>query len=284
MTRRGANLLPSFFTMANIFCGYFALTETLQAAQLLPGGLAEAAQHFDNAAKAIGFAVLFDGLDGRVARLMGTSSAFGKELDSIADAITFGIAPAFLALTWGVQAVLPNSQEGIFGELAAAGWVVSFVFVLCSVARLARFNIQTGPTIHAEHQENRFFVGLPTPASAGLVAAVVHFQWGFPVEDWHWTPFWFVVLSAVSMLMISTWKYPSFKHLELRNKRKSAVVVTLGTIAALIWFYSHVFLLIFATTYVMSGIVFKLMNALRKKQPAVDSQEHLAAARRRPRP
>src|SRR5258708_1327570 len=106
--RRGAYLIPSFFTMANVFCGYFALMEAFRAGLLMTQNRDAAAQHFDLAAKAIGFAVLFDGLDGRIARLMGTTSPFGQELDSLADTITFGIAPAFLAFAWGVRAVLPE--------------------------------------------------------------------------------------------------------------------------------------------------------------------------------
>ncbi|MBI4459172.1 MAG: phosphatidylcholine/phosphatidylserine synthase [Acidobacteria bacterium] len=260
--RRGTYLLPSFFTMANIFCGYLALTEVFEAGQLISQNLAGAAAHFDIAAKAIGFAVLFDGLDGRLARLTGTSSSFGQELDSIADAITFGIAPAFLALTWGVQAVLLPLDDPLFRHLTAAGWLVSFLFVLCSVSRLARFNIQSSPAgSHGAHPDHKYFVGLPTPASAGLVAAVVHANLGEPVREWLWTPFWFLVLIATSLLMISTWRYYSFKEFDLLRRRKFVVVVFLGTVVGLIWFYSQVFLLLLATTYVFSGIVAKFAHA-----------------------
>src|ERR1051325_7235892 len=117
---RGAYLLPSLFTMANVFCGYFALMECLRAALLLTQNTGDAAQHFDFAAKAIGFAVLFDGIDGRIARLRGTPSPFGQDLDSLADTITFGIAPAFLAFAWGVRAVLPIPDTPLTNHLAAA--------------------------------------------------------------------------------------------------------------------------------------------------------------------
>ncbi|OFW11093.1 MAG: hypothetical protein A3G20_05145 [Acidobacteria bacterium RIFCSPLOWO2_12_FULL_59_11] len=272
--RRGAYLLPSFFTMANIFCGYLALTEVFEAGQLISHNLAAAAGHFDIAAKAIGFAVLFDGLDGRVARLMGVSSSFGKELDSIADAITFGIAPAFLALTWGVQAVLPSLEYPLFAHLAATGWLVSFLFVICTVARLARFNIQTGPSAtHPLHPDHKYFVGLPAPASAGLVAAVVHATSGNPMRDWLWTPFWFLVLIAISLLMISTWRYLSFKEFDLRRRRKFVVVVFLGTVVGLTWFYSQVFLLLLATGYVFSGIVAKFSHALHRSHVEAPAEE-----------
>lgn len=272
--RRGAYLLPSFFTMANIFCGYYALTETFKAGQLVLLNLGAAALYFDAAAKAIGFAVLFDGMDGRVARLMGTSSSFGKELDSMADTITFGIAPAFLALAWGVRAVLPDTEIGVMRDLGAAGWIVSFLFVICSAARLARFNIQSNPlTTRPERYEHKYFVGLPTPAAAGLVAAIVHVNSGNPMEDWLWVPFWLLVLVAVSLLMVSTWRYYSFKELDFRRKRKFVVVIGVGTVVGLIWFYSHAFLLLFATGYLMSGILAKLSQALRRSHVQARAEE-----------
>jgi len=261
--RRGAYVIPSFFTIANMFCGYFAITETLRAGQLLPEHLAAAALHFDAAAKAIGFAVLFDGLDGRIARLMGTASAFGKELDSLADTIAFGVAPAFLGLTWGVRAVLPVSEAGLERNLTAAGWLVTFLFVIAAAARLARFNIQSNPlTTRPERPEHKFFVGLPTPAAAGMVAAIIHVNSGEPMAEWLWVPFWLLLLVAISLLMISTWRYYSFKELNLRKKRKFAVVIVAGVIVAGIWFYSEPVLLGIASTYLLSGIYLKLSQAI----------------------
>ena len=265
--RRGAYLLPSFFTMANIFCGYFALTEAFKAGQLVSLDPAAAAHYFDAAAKAIGFAVLFDGMDGRIARLMGTSSAFGMELDSLADTITFGIAPAFLALTWGVQAVLPAPETGLVRNLGAAGWIVSFLFVICSVTRLARFNIQSNPaTPRLERPEHKHFVGLPTPAAAGMVAAIVHVYSGNPMKEWLWVPFWLLLVVAISLLLVSPWRYYSFKELDLRRKRKFAVVLVTGVIVAGIWFYSEPVLLVIASAYLLSGVYSKLSNALRRGQ------------------
>jgi len=263
--RRGAYVLPSFFTIANMFCGYFAVTETLRAGQLLPENLAAAALHFDAAAKAIGFAVLFDGLDGRIARLMGTASAFGKELDSLADTITFGVAPAFLALTWGVRAVLPVSDAGLERNLMAAGWLITFLFMISAAARLARFNIQSNPlTARPERFEHKFFVGLPTPAAAGMVAAIVHVNSGQPMAEWLWVPFWLLLLAAISLLMVSTWRYYSFKELDLRRKRKFAVVIVAGVIVAGIWFYSEPVLLVIASAYLLSGVYLKLSPAWQR--------------------
>ena len=252
-------MLPSLFTMANIFCGYFAITESFKGGLLVATDLGAAALHFDIAAKAIGFAVLFDGLDGRIARLMGTSSAFGRELDSLADAITFGIAPSLLAFLWGVYAVLPSPETPLITNLGKAGWVACFLFVICGIARLARFNIQSSPSgSHSSHRDHKHFVGLPIPAAAGLVAAVVHFNSGEPVSEWLWVPFWLLVLAGASLLMVSTWRYYSFKALDLRRKRKFVMVIGVGGIVALIWFYSHVVLLLIASGYLLSGVLAKL--------------------------
>jgi len=276
--RRGAYLLPSFFTGINILCGFLALTETFQAGELVPGSLSEAAKHFDLAAIAIGLAVLFDGIDGRIARLMGLTSAFGREFDSIADAITFGIAPAFLAFAWGVRAVLPVPGDTLFGHLTAAGWWVSFIFVICSASRLARFNIQTTPTAsNYQRQDRKSFVGLPTPAAAGLVASFVHFNSGFPVGDWLWVPFWLLMLLATSLLMVSTWRYSSFKDLDLRRKQKFVVVIGVAGAVALIYLYSQWVLLLIATSYLLSGVLAKLSQTYRRGRIDVLSDLHSSA-------
>lgn len=264
--RRGAYIIPSLFTIANVFCGYFALTEVSKAGLLLLNDLNLAALHFDNAAKAIGFAVLFDGLDGRIARLMGTTSPFGQELDSLADTITFGIAPAFLAYSWGIHAVvgMPTAMEP--PVLESAGWVVTFLFVVCSAARLARFNTHSiAQVARSERPEHSKFVGMPTPASAGIVAAIVHFNYGIPMTTPLWVPFWLVLLLATSALMVSTWRYASFKGLDFRRRRGFLMVIALGTLFALIWFYSHVVLLLVASSYWISGVISKLLQARRRK-------------------
>lgn len=264
--RRGAYIIPSLFTIANVFCGYFAITEISKAGLLILGDLGLAAMHFDNAAKAIGFAVLFDGLDGRIARLMGTTSPFGQELDSLADTITFGIAPAFLAYSWGIHSVVGSATAAEPPFLESAGWVVTFLFVVCSASRLARFNTHsTAQIARAERPEHSKFVGMPTPASAGLIASIVHFNYGFPMGTPMWVPFWLVLLLATSALMVSTWRYASFKGFDLGRRRGFMTVVMLGSLVALIWFYSHVVLLLIASAYWLSGVIAKLLQMRRKK-------------------
>ena len=141
--RKGMYILPSIFTCANVLLGYYAILQVIHGA--IQFAVANATQtpvqqawHFDNAAKAIGFAVLFDGLDGRIARMTGTTSDFGRELDSLADVITFGIAPALLAFAWGVQFSDPDLGEASRGQLFNAGTLVAFLFLLCGACRLAR--------------------------------------------------------------------------------------------------------------------------------------------------
>jgi len=267
--RRGAYVLPSFFTIANVFCGFLALTETLRASQLIATDLAAASGHFDAAARAIGFAVLFDGLDGRLARLMGTSSAFGKEFDSLADTISFGVAPAFLGLAWGVRSVLTLSAAALAQHLTAIGWLISFLFVISAAARLARFNLQSSAPVGSP--ERKFFVGLPTPAAAGLVAAIIHIYGGYPRAEWLWVPFWLLLLVAIGLLMVSNWRYYSFKELDLRRKRKFAVVIFFGMIFAGIYFYSKPVLMALASTYVLSGVYLKLSQALRRSPAGAPS-------------
>ena len=134
--RKGMYLLPSLFTAGNIALGFYAILQTLQ-------GSADASWHFDNAAKAIGFAILFDGLDGRITRMTNTTSEFGRELDSLADVITFGVAPAVLAWMWGFH-LLPDWSLSATAHLhlVQSGIIAAFLFLIAGAARLARFNIQ----------------------------------------------------------------------------------------------------------------------------------------------
>jgi CDP-diacylglycerol--serine O-phosphatidyltransferase len=133
-SRKAVYVIPSLLTTANIFCGFFSVMEALAGAQFLSlGEIGLATEHFDRAAVNIGFAVLFDFLDGSVARLAGATSEFGIELDSIADVISFGIAPAVLAYAWGY-----GKTDG----LHKIAWAASFIFVICGALRLARFNVQ----------------------------------------------------------------------------------------------------------------------------------------------
>ena len=172
-----------------------------------------------------------------------TSTAYTKtpvpQVKAYVDAIrnntiTFGIAPAFLAFVWGIHAVVGNPTALDPPFLESAGWVVTFLWVVCSAARLARFNTHSMAQVaRSERPEHSKFVGMPTPASAGIVAAIVHFNYGFPMTTPMWVPFWLVLLTATSALMVSTWRYYSFKGLDFRRRRGFVMVILLGTLFAI---------------------------------------------------
>lgn len=266
---RAAYALPSLFTAGNIFLGYLAILRTIEGSLLVARNPLGAADHFTFAAKVIGLSVLLDGLDGRVARMTNTTSAFGAELDSLADAISFGIAPALLGYCWGVQFADAGFGSEVNRHLLQWGKLVSFLFLLCGVARLARFNVQKNPMPKNPGRPHRkYFVGLPIPAAAGMVAAVVYFADGYPMSFWRPVIVWLCLLGMLAFLMVSTWRYNSFKDLNLLRPRSPLTVVLLGGIIFLLWNYSQPALLIMASSYVGSGVLIRLGGMLRRLRPA----------------
>jgi CDP-diacylglycerol---serine O-phosphatidyltransferase len=245
--RRGIYLLPSAMTVANMLCGFYAVMSTLR------GG----ATDLDNAAKAIGFAIVFDSFDGFVARATGTSSEFGKQFDSLADMVSFGIAPAVLAFTWGVRGIAETEQLDI-RKLHQFGWWVALIFVICCAWRLARFNIQG----MAPGSGSKYFVGLPCPAAAGLIAATVH-AIKVPIEDYRWSVFWMMIVIADAALMSSTVRYRSFKNIPVGLRHKSILIVIMALLTALIFLYSEYVLMIIATVFVASGVTLHSVRVLR---------------------
>src|SRR5437764_5138798 len=210
---RGLYILPSLFTTANIAAGYYAIL------QVTHGSVAEP-WHFDFAAKAIGFAVLFDGLDGRIARMTHTSSDFGRELDSLADVVTFGVAPALLAWMWGFHLLPMTANPQLHTKIIQFGAIASFLFLIAGASRLARFNIQVNPQpSNPGRPGKKYFVGMPIPAGAGVIAAVVHFSEGQPITSAWTAGTWVLMVMAVAYLMVSTWRFYSFKDLDFRNRQ-----------------------------------------------------------------
>jgi CDP-diacylglycerol--serine O-phosphatidyltransferase len=227
-----------------------------------------AAQDFETAAKTIGLAVVLDGLDGRIARMTNTTSEFGRELDSLADIISFGIAPAILAYTWGVQFVSGYPGPGILDQLQRAGKFLAFLFLLCGAARLARFNIQKNPQPRNPGPPHRkYFVGLPIPAAAGMVAAVVYALDSYPVTGFVPSVLWLALLALLSFLMVSTWRYWSFKDLNLLRPRSPLILVVMGGIIFGVWNWSQPVLLIMISIYVGSGIAIRLGGIVRRRFP-----------------
>ena len=219
--RKGIHILPSLFTTGNVFCGFYAFVAVLN-------------EDFYHAAWAIVVGMIFDGLDGRIARLTKTTSAFGMQYDSLADIITFGMAPAFLAYAWVLKP---------FGRL---GWMAAFLFLLCTALRLARFNV-TKPDTHGSH-----FIGLPSPAAAVVVASIV-----IAFEDLFATkinPFIMVmVIYGLAFLMVSNIKYPAFKKLNFKKRvafsRFLFVILFLYVLATI----PRVALFILGITYTVVG-------------------------------
>lgn len=258
---KGMYILPSLFTTANVALGFYAILEVLR-------GTTADYWHLDNAAKAIGFAVLFDGLDGRIARMTGTSSDFGRELDSLADVITFGVAPALLAWKWGfflMPPVLFTSGE-LHIKLTQLGAVASFLFLVAGASRLARFNITSNPQpTNPGRPGKKYFVGMPIPAGAGVIAAVVHFESGEPVVSWYTALGWLTMVALVGYLMVSTWRFYSFKDIDFRSRHPFRLILFLAALLALIWFFSKPMLFGLALLYMVSGVFWRLQWIFRKK-------------------
>ena len=247
--RRGVYLLPTFFTVANMMCGYYAILSAFEGR----------ASDFDKAAIAIGVAFLFDSLDGRVARAMGTHSDFGKELDSLADIISFGIAPACLAYAWGIRAAaIANAPGGI--HLEQAGWVIGFFYLACCGWRLARFNIQG-----MAGSDKRYFAGMPTPLAACMIASVVHFNGGGPVEDVGPAVLWLSLMVVLGVLMTSTVRYYSFKDVQWTRRHSSLALLLLAIMVGLIVNFSKITLLVLASVYVLQGFVFHFVRTVRHR-------------------
>ena len=229
--RRGIYLLPSLFTTGNIFLGFYAVVRGLRG-------------DFGHAALLVFAAAMLDAIDGRIARMTGTESDFGRELDSLADVLTFGMAPALLAFLWGLN------------EFPRVGWLVPLFFVVCGATRLARFNVQT------KVADKRYFAGLPIPAAAGTVTAVLFFD---PERDWRtWMAVFLLVLMAcVAFLMVSTFRYRSFKQVDLGRRRSYRAVLLPAIILLLIAWKPQIVLATLALAYAASGPLEWLVGRVR---------------------
>ncbi len=282
--KKGLYLLPSAFTAANIGMGFYAVMGALRGFQLLEGStesemerIARATIHFDNAARAIGWAVLFDSLDGRIARMTKTTTEIGVQFDSIADVLTFGIAPAVLAYAWGYGAALTDGSD--FHKL---GWFLSFMFLICGAFRLARFNVQaTRPRPLAEGTakvDKKSFVGLPIPAAAGLLAALIHFV-PAPLKVYEqslahlYSGFLMVLVAALSALMVSTIRYSSFKAVGAGKRSTRMAMLVVASAGMLVWLYSQYVLLAIVVAYVLHGVAFRLATVFRRRPTVKNRSE-----------
>jgi CDP-diacylglycerol--serine O-phosphatidyltransferase len=230
--RRGVSLLPSLFTIANLFCGWACVIYAMR------GDLTTAAPF-------IGVAIVLDMLDGRIARMTGTATDFGVQLDSLADLISFGMAPAILAFQWGLQ------------PLGRLGWAAGFMFVTAAALRLARFNIQT-------HTDKRYFAGMPSPAAAAVPAATVFY---FPdgLHTYQQALPGMAMVLVPALLMVSTIRFRSFKTLDLRARRSYQWLIILAAFIALVVSRPHEVLLVMAYAYLASAFIGQILSRVRSR-------------------
>lgn len=266
--RRAAYALPTFFTAGNLLLGFLAIMETFRGSMDFTLQVADAWRHFELAAIYIGISVFVDGLDGRIARMTNTVSDFGRELDSLADVISFGIAPGVLAFAWGVQFVDWSivTDPTMRMQLQRGSYFITFLFLLCGASRLARFNISVNPIPkNPGRPDRKYFVGLPIPAAAGMIAAVVYALDSQPLRVWYFAVAWMALVGLLAFLMVCTWRYRSFKDFNLLSPRSFKSVITLGSFIYLLFNFSQPVLLAMGTTYVASGILVRLGGLIRRK-------------------
>lgn len=271
--KKGVYVIPSLFTTLNILAGFYSLMATMSGFQLLGvGGAAQveaATRRFDYAAMAIGWAVVCDTLDGRIARMTKSTSEIGIQLDSLADIVSFGLAPAVLAYAWGYGTALQD-----WTNVRQLAWFLSFMFVICGGFRLARFNVQASrPRPLAEGTQKvdkKSFVGLPIPVAGCLVAAIVHFA-PTPIK---YAPhraevlaiLMMVLMAFLSVLMVSTMRFTSLKSLGT-GRRNARMVIGMIALAGLIYLYSQWVLLILVIAYVVHGLLSRGFTSLSRRAP-----------------
>jgi len=231
--RRGVSLLPSLFTLANMFCGYACVVYSMRG-------------EYETAAPFIGIAIVLDMLDGRIARMTGTESAFGLQFDSLADVISFGMAPAILSFAWGLS------------SLGRLGWAAAFLFVTAAALRLARFNIQ------APSADKRYFVGMPSPAAAAVPAATV-FAYPYGLTDMRAAVPALAMVVVPALLMVSTIRFRSFKTLDLQTRRPYRVLFLVALLIIAIVTHPEIVLVVMAYMYLFSAFIGLAWSKLRRR-------------------
>ncbi len=251
--------LPNLMTAGNLFCGFVAVIKCIQARLITDGGeyalLHPTLTPFDLYTQAVWFillAVVFDSLDGRLARMGGRTSLFGAEFDSLADVVSFGIAPALMVF---FLILAPRGDYQWFREL---GWLIAFVYLLCGAVRLARFNVITNPLLHrSEAESHKDFVGLPIPAAAGTIATLVLLLLNLAANDRELRQFTLalpLLLLLVAMLMVSTVRYPSFKQVNWETKTRFRTFVLVFIAGIIIWRLQEVAFFFLFLAYIAYGL------------------------------
>jgi CDP-diacylglycerol--serine O-phosphatidyltransferase len=263
--KKGLYVIPTAFTAANVAMGYLAVLSSIRGFQASGVSPELAASYFNSASIAIGLAILFDTVDGRIARATRTATEIGVQFDSLADVLTFGIAPTALIYSWGIA---PVFAEGTFFH--NLGVFLLFAYLMCGAFRLARFNLQaTRPRVLIEGTpkvDKKAFVGLPIPPAGGLLAALVHYS-PVPLSAHGETTAVFYtysllgLIAVLSILMVSTLRYTSMKTTG-SGRQGFLLVLAIAGIGMAIWFYSQYALLIIAGVYVSHGLIWWVFRAI----------------------
>jgi CDP-diacylglycerol---serine O-phosphatidyltransferase len=270
--KKGLYVIPTLFTAANVAMGYLAILSSIRGFSVSATNPELAASYFNSAGLAIGLAILFDTIDGRIARATRTATEIGVQFDSLADVLTFGIAPTALVYAWAIG---PTFTENTLGH--NIGVFMLFAYLMCGAFRLARFNLQaTRPHVLAEGAvkvDKKAFVGLPIPPAGGLLAALVHFS-PAPLSSHgtvpaHYYSYALLVLIAVlSILMVSTIRYTSMKSAG-KGRQGIFLVLAIAAMVMFVWFYSKYALLTIAAIYVSHGVIWWIARSIgRLARPA----------------
>jgi len=276
--KKGLYLLPSAFTAGNIGMGFLSVMESLRGFQILGHGapdLVNASEHFDRAAIAIGFALLFDTIDGRIARLTKTTTEIGVQLDSIADVVTFGVAPAVLAYVWGYGSTLVEGTD-----LHRFAFFLSFMYLICGAFRLARFNVQASrPRVLAEGTikvDKKSFVGMPIPVAGGMIAALVHFSPEpliyFGTDRARiYSALLMVLVGFLSLMMVSTWRFSSFKTVGTSSRSMRPIILALSVLLLII-LYSQYVLLAIVVGYILYGLLSRMFGIFFRRGESAEGK------------
>ncbi|HPT49187.1 MAG TPA: CDP-diacylglycerol--serine O-phosphatidyltransferase [Accumulibacter sp.] len=237
LRRRGIYVLPNLFTTAALFCGFFAIVQAMKGS-------------FEQAAIAIFVAMILDGLDGRVARMTRTQSAFGAEYDSLSDMVSFGVAPALVTYAWALK------------DMGRLGWIAAFIYCVGAALRLARFNTTL------EVVDRRYFQGLPSPAAAALVTGFLWVMIDKDISpiDVRWLACGLIIFAGISM--VNTIRFYSFKDLNLRRSVPFIFIVAIALGFAVISYDTPVALFGLFVAYSLSGYAMALQPLLRRRLPA----------------
>jgi CDP-diacylglycerol--serine O-phosphatidyltransferase len=236
--RRGVFLLPSLFTVGNLFCGYACIVHATRG-------------DYERAALFIGVAMILDALDGFIARLTNSSTAFGVQLDSLADVVSFGLAPAILAFTWGLS------------PLGRLGWAAGFLYVAAAAMRLARFNIQTtNPSL----LDKRYFVGMPSPAAAAVIVSTV-FLYPYRLVDRETALPALALVLVPAFLMVSTVRFRSVKTMDVGWRRSYVALFIAAVAIALVAAHPRISLVAASYAYLASAFIGLIWTRLRRRGP-----------------